>query len=178
MPLGLFELFRAWVDEVGRLVEWSRAQGEGPVGVGGVSLGSQCSQLVATAAAHWPQRFQPDALLLVATSTSAAYDGELIRAVGLTRWLRRVGWSDAIRQHWMRKLEPSGPPVMSPEKIIFVLGSADTVTPFAEGKALAEMWNVPAENLFIRRRGHFSLSIGLESDAPPIARFLDVLGSS
>ena len=175
VPLGLFELFRAWVDEIARLISWSKEQGDGPVAIGGVSLGSQCSQLVGTAAVHWPPEFRPDALLLVATSTSAAYDGELIRSVGLTRWLRRVGWSDEAREHWMRKLEPGGPPVMSPDKIVFVLGSADKVTPFAEGKALANQWDIPRENIFIRRRGHFSLSLGLESDQPPLQRFTKIL---
>ena len=51
-----------------------------------------------------------------------------------------------------------------------LLGRTDDVTPFADGRALAARWRVPAENLFLPRRGHFSAAVGLLHDPAPLRR--------
>ena len=64
---------------------------------------------------------------------------------------------------------------MAPENIITVLGSRDTVTPYASGKALIDDWRVPAENRFIWRRGHFSVPLRMIRDDAPLIRLRDLL---
>jgi hypothetical protein len=50
----------------------------------------------------------------------------------------------------------------------------DDLTPYAGGLALARQWGLPAENLFLRHQGHFSVVIGLAPDPAPLHR-LDTL---
>ena len=59
---------------------------------------------------------------------------------------------------------------MAPENIVTVLGSLDTVTPYATGKALIDEWRVPAENRFIWRRGHFSVPLQMMRNRAPLER--------
>ena len=54
--------------------------------------------------------------------------------------------------------------------MILVLGRRDTVTPFAEGAALARRWKVAPENLFLWRGGHFTTPLGLLRDPAPLER--------
>jgi hypothetical protein len=56
-----------------------------------------------------------------------------------------------------------------------LIGTSDTVTPGAGGMALAQRWGLPAENLFLRDQGHFSVALGLERDAAPLARLAAIL---
>jgi hypothetical protein len=55
------------------------------------------------------------------------------------------------------------------------LGDVDTVTPYPGGRALAETWGIPAENLFVTHRGHFSASLGLCRDSGPLDRLCSIL---
>ena len=48
-PLGFIALFQAWVAEVAALIAWARQTSDGPVAVGGVSLGALAAQMVAMA---------------------------------------------------------------------------------------------------------------------------------
>jgi hypothetical protein len=64
---------------------------------------------------------------------------------------------------------------MAPERIVMVLGEADDLTPFAGGSALARRWQIPAENLFLRPQGHFSVALGLLCDPAPIDRLLAIV---
>jgi len=64
---------------------------------------------------------------------------------------------------------------MSPKKVDMLLGSADRVTPFLGGIALAKRWKVPDTNLFICKQGHFCGALGLSHDAAPLQRFADLL---
>ena len=57
-----------------------------------------------------------------------------------------------------------------------MLASADDVTPFLGGVALADQWEVPTANRFIWKRGHFSTGLGIGADAGPIRRLLQVMG--
>ena len=56
--------------------------------------------------------------------------------------------------------------------IVMVLGMRDDVTPYARGAAMAERWGVPADNLFRRDQGHFSVPVGLMSDPEPLTRLV------
>lgn len=177
-PLGLMELFRAWAAEIAVLTAWARDQGSPRVGLSGVSLGSLTSQMVAVASAHWPGAQRLDALLLVATTgdmMTLAESGSLSRALGLWPAMVAAGWTHTALEHWRPLLEPAAAAGLPPERIFMLLGAADDLTPFAGGLDLARRWAVPPENLFRRRQGHFSVSLGLARDAAPLARIRRVL---
>lgn len=177
-PEGFRRLFAAWGADVAVLVDWARRSGSGRVALGGVSLGALTSQLTAVAAAAWPERLRPDALILVATSgdlLDIALGGSLSQAVGFGSALHRAGWSDADLARYVPLLEPRGDPVMPADHVVMTLGEADTVTPFAGGLALARRWAVPPENLFIRRQGHFSVSLDLSRQPQPLNRLIEIL---
>jgi pimeloyl-ACP methyl ester carboxylesterase len=177
-PLGMLDLFDAWVGEVSGLIAWARATSRGPVAVGGISLGALTSQLVATAAAHWPAALRPDALLLVGTTcdvVDAAVSGGLGRALGVGDRLSEGSWTPQAMQRWRPLLEPQGAPVMAPDAIVMVIGTSDEVTPFDGGLALARRWQLPEDNLFLRRQGHFSVALGLEHDSAPLDRLAAIL---
>ena len=176
--LGMLDLFLAWVGEIARLVAWARATSRGPVAVGGISLGALTSQLVAAVAGHWPAVMQPDALMLVGTTgdvVDAAMTGGLGRALGVVERLASQSWTAAALRRWAPLLEPQAPPIMPPESIVMVIGTSDSVTPFDGGVALAQRWHLPAENLFLRRQGHFSVALGLEHDTAPLDRVVAIL---
>jgi hypothetical protein len=116
---------------------------------------------------------QPDFLFLVATGGSmrqVAVDSELAKVFGLDDALRAAGWTDAALDRLRPLTDPLGPPVMAPEHIVMVLGSEDSVTHFDEGRDLATRWRVPAENLFVRKQGHFSVPVGVLNDDAPLRR--------
>jgi hypothetical protein len=173
-PDGLLTCFQAWVAETAVLTGWARNAGSATVAVGGYSLGALTSQLVASAGRFWPENLRADALFLVTTTGRALgiVDGSLARSIGLAAELGRTSWTRAELERWLPLLEPHEPPVMSPRRIVMILGEADDLTPFAGGIALARQWNVPPENLFLRRQGHFSAALGLLSDPAPIERLL------
>ncbi len=150
----------------------------GPVAIGGVSLGALSSQLATVAAKQWPAHMQPDGLLLVATNGEIAETlstNSLARAIGLPEELAEHGWTDAAVSPWRPLAEPRGEPAVAPERIIMVLGTEDSVAPFAGGLALAERWGVPAENRFVSRRGHFSTGLSLGADSRPLQRLFEAM---
>jgi len=173
-PDGLLTCFQAWVAETAVLTGWARNAGSANVAVGGYSLGALTSQLVASAGRIWPENLRAGALFLVTTTGRALgiVDGSLARGIGLAAELGRTDWTRAELERWLPLLEPQGPPVMSPRRIVMILGEADDLTPFADGFALAHQWNVPPENLFLRRQGHFSAALGLLSNPAPIERLI------
>jgi len=179
-PMGLLDLFEAWVSEVAVLIGWARATSTGPVALSGFSLGALTAQVAAAAARHWPEELRPDALLLMATSgnfVDLSLEGSLGRALDARTQLELQDWTEQGLQRWAPLLEPQGEPAVKRENIVMVIGTSDDVTPFCGGLALAERWGIGAENLFLRPHGHFSLSLGLEYDAEPISRLLAVLRS-
>lgn len=178
-PLGLLDLFEAWVSEVATLIGWARATSRGPVALSGFSMGALTSQVLAVAARHWPEPLCPDALLLMATSgnfVDLSLEGSLGRALDAKGQLERESWTVEALRRWAPLLEPHGAPAVPSENIVMVIGTGDDVTPFPGGLALAERWGIRPENLFTRPHGHFSLSLGIEYDAEPLARLLAVLG--
>jgi pimeloyl-ACP methyl ester carboxylesterase len=177
-PLGLLDLFAAWIGEVAQLVAWARATSRGPVAIGGISMGALTTQLAATHAASWPKEMQPDAMLLIGTTgdvVGAALSGGLGRALGVADRLAALSWSPPAMQRWAPLLDPQATPVMPPEAIVMLIGTSDTVTPGVGGMALARRWRLPAKNLFLRPQGHFSVALGLERDAAPLTRLAAIL---
>lgn len=177
-PLGFADLFAAWVGEAAQLIGWARETSRGPVAVGGLSLGAFTAQLVATVAARWPAALRPDALILLATTervVEAATEGSLARSLGIGRKLAETGWTREALNRWRPLVAPLGAPVMEPARIIILTGEHDNVTPPAGALSLARRWHVPADNLFLRRQGHFSVALGLQRDAAPLTRLADLL---
>jgi pimeloyl-ACP methyl ester carboxylesterase len=180
-PLGMLDLFQAWVAEVACLIAWARATSRGPVALGGVSLGALTSQLLAVAAGHWRAELQPDALLLVATSGAVldiAQDGSLSRAVELQPRIEAAGWTPEALARWVPLLQPTGRPAMGSERVVMLIGERDDLTQHAGGLALARAWGLPEANLFTRRQGHFSVSLGLLRDKAPLERLTEILGAA
>ena len=176
--LGLLDAFQASLFEVAVLSRWARERGSPTVVLSGVSLGSLTAQLTATACRAWPVDMQPDILFLIATSgsmTDIAFDGSLAKSLGIPKRLAEAGWTKEALDPWLALLEPHGPPVMAPERIVMVLGEADDLTPYAGGSALARRWQIPAENLCLRPQGHFSVALGLLCDPAPIDRLLAIV---
>ncbi len=170
-PMGLLDIFAAWVAETSAWLAWARRSSRGPVAIGGISLGALTSQIVLTAARGWPAAQRPDAALVVAGSgdiLATGYDGALPRALGLHRQLADHGWTREAVAHWRPLLEPSGPPAVAPDRILMLLGSADEITPFETGQRLARDWGVPDGNLMVRNQGHFTLDLGLLVDPSPL----------
>ncbi len=177
-PLGFIELFEAWVAEVAVLIGWARQTSNAPVAIAGLSLGALTGQLVATAARAWPERLRPDAVYLTATSgdvVETVLHGSIARALGAERALRDHGWSRADIERWRPVLEPRGPPAVPPDRIVMVLGAADTLTPYAGGAALAAAWDVPPRNLFVRRQGHFTVGLEAYNDPAPMRRLAEIV---
>lgn len=181
-PLGLLDYMRAHVTEIGLLIAWARALDDRlPVAAGGVSLGALTAQRVAVAAAQWPARNRPDGLLLVTPSRSVetvVFDGALTRALGINQALASAGWDEDAVAPWRPLLDPEGAPVVDPARTVMILGEVDRVTPYADGRALAEAWGVPPENVFTGPRGHFTtaLAVSLNRDPRALARFAEVMG--
>jgi hypothetical protein len=176
--LGMLDAFQAALAEIAVLTRWARDRGSRTVTLSGVSLGSLTAQLASTACREWPREMQPDILFLVATSgslTDVAFDGSLAKSLGIPQRLAAAGWTSEAVDPWLALLEPHGRPVVTADRIVMVLGEADDLTPFAGGSALARRWQIPAENLFLRRQGHFSVALGLLCDPAPIDRLLAII---
>ena len=177
-PLGFLDLFQAWVSEVAVVIDWARRTSAGPVAVGGVSLGALTSQLVLSAAVHWPAQLRPDAGLLIAGTGNildVAFRGALSRSLHVATVLDQSGWRPEAVRPWLPLLEPGGVPAVPPERIVSVLGRYDTVCPFVGGLALARRWRLPDANVFVRPQGHFSVSLSLGRLPQPLRRLEAIL---
>lgn len=173
--MGVLDYFHLHVREIGRLTAWAHETADGPVAIGGISLGALTTQLTASVSVHWPSEMQADALMLIVPSPSmidVLYDGSLTSRLTVPQVLAEKGWTRDTLECWRPLREPTDTTVMAPDRIVMVLGSADDVTPFATGKELAERWRVSAENMFVRRQGHFSATFGLSRDPAPLQRLI------
>ena len=136
------------------------------------------AQLAAVHMRDWPAVMRADALLLVGTSDRLdriAFESALTAVLGLPDALCAKGWTAEALRGFGALTNPEGVPAIAPESIFVVLGTADDVTPFDGGVALAERWRVPPVNQFRRPQGHFSLSPGLIPDNAPLLRFAEHL---
>jgi len=179
-PLGALDLFTSAVQEWAVLMHWCRQVTDGPVAIGGTSLGAMTAQLVADKSRHWPQHLHPDALLLITHCgriEDAVVNGSLARVWGIAKRTESVGWTPEKIARYAPLIDTFGPPVMPPETIVSVLGAHDDVTPFDSGRALIDGWSVPEQNQFIWRCGHFSVPLAMLRDQAPLRRFSDILKS-
>jgi hypothetical protein len=177
-PASGLDMFRSLSRELAVLVGWARSRGEGRVAIGGTSMGALAGQLAASHAVNWPAALRPDVLFLVTTSADMAelsWDSSLSRALGIPRALTAAGWTRDDMARWSFVLEPLPTVPMPPRDVIMLLGRRDTVTPYRSGLALAQSWRVPEDNLFCRRQGHFSASLGLLRDPAPYERLVQRL---
>lgn len=179
-PLGGLQAFTGALREWGVLIDWARQTSKGPVAVGGSSLGAQMSMLLADISRDWPTPLQPEAMLLL---THAGNQQDALLKGGLAQvWKSREamiakGWTSESAGKYMPVLDPDWgiPPVMPPQNIVSVLGRYDHVTPFDSGHALLDAWQVPAENRFVWRRGHFSVPMTMIRDVRPLRRFVEIM---
>ena len=170
---GLADYFAAHVVEVGRLIAWARKTYGKPVAVAGVSLGALTAQLVVSAANHWPKESQPDAALLLTTNDSlvdVTYNGSLATGTGFTSALSQAGWTRERMERFCSLVEPAEA-AMPPERIICVLGTDDTVTPYRGGQRLVQRWAIPEANVFHWPGGHFTTAFSVLRDPRPVHRF-------
>ncbi len=177
-PCGPIDHFSAAILEWAVLIDWCRSTSTGPVAVGGSSLGSMTAHLVADRAKHWPERFHPDAMILITHSRGvgdAMYRGRLSRVWGVQNQTAAAGWTPETTQKLMTLLETHGPTVVAPENVVSVLGYLDDVTPYDAGVALLDEWRVPPDNRFDWRRGHFSVPITMMRDHAPLVVFRKIL---
>jgi hypothetical protein len=180
-PEGYLDYLQTWVAEAAQLIRWARATSTGPVLIGGLSLGALTAQIIGTVAAWWPRELQADAMFLVATSgdmVEVGFEGAFAQGFGLGEKLHEHGWTHDKLVDYRTLMEPQGPPVMPPERVVMLLGRKDAVTPYSGGLALARQWHLPAENVFVRNRGHFSTPLGLHQDPSPLHRAVEVLRAS
>jgi pimeloyl-ACP methyl ester carboxylesterase len=177
-PSGFLDLFEAWVAESALWIGWAREHFDAPVALGGVSLGALTAQIALSAAARWPDRSRPDAAILITTTreiSELAFDGSLAAKLSLKDKMVSVGWDRDELASLAGLLGPLDVPELASKNIVLALGEVDTVTPYAGGLALAETWDIPADNLFVTHRGHFSASLGLCRDSGPLDRLSSIL---
>jgi len=179
-PLSAVQHFREAAIDIATIVTWCKSQGQGKVGIGGVSLGALSVQVAASRWDRWPAEAKADALMLVTTTeevSSLPLQSSLARAAGLDSLLRRAGWSEIEMAVLAPLTDASAEPPLDPAKIVLLLGEQDDLTPISGGRLLAQKWRIPAENLFLRNQGHFSAAIGLNAKPEPFVRIVEILGA-
>ena len=175
---GLLDYLHAHVRELGIYTRWVRENIGGLVAVGGVSLGALSAQVVVTAARDWPEIYRPDVFFLVTPSPSikaVAFEGRLTRSLGLTEAVLAHGWTPDNLDHWAPLMEPLGHPSVDPERLIFIVGNADDITPAHAAKIFIDRWRLPEFNRFIRPQGHFTTALGIMRDPAPLGRLADIM---
>ncbi|WP_342643265.1 alpha/beta fold hydrolase [Rhodoligotrophos ferricapiens] len=177
MPLTAFTGLISAVLEWAILLRWAKATSTGPVAVGGISLGALTAQMVATKSQYWPRAFWPDALFLITHCASLwhVFLGELIDIWGGRELVREAGWDFEAMSPFLAVTDPWEEPTVPPDLIVALNGRDDEITPYLSAAHLLDRWQVPPENRFTWRRGHFSVPLGLIREQAPIERFNGVL---
>ncbi|TXH35921.1 MAG: alpha/beta fold hydrolase [Rhodospirillaceae bacterium] len=161
---GIRHLLQASAEAVA-MIAWCRAAGSPKVALAGSSLGAMTAQLAAARVIESDLEIaRPDHLLLVTPTgnlADLAFTSSLAVAAGLDRMVQDAGWTPELFQRWSTLVEPPEEPPIDPAAISMVLGTTDTVTPYEDGLALAQRWQVPDNNLVIAGRGHFTSSIAM-----------------
>ena len=177
-PLGILDTCTAAVSERAVLIDWCRRNSDGPVTLGGSSLGALLAQIVSGQAKNWPDHLCPDALLLImhcSRMEDALIHGSIAKLFGALDAKHERGWSVANVAEYLQALDPPAQPSVDPVNIVSVLGEADQATPFAGGLELLDRWQLPPENRFIWPQGHFSLPIALTRNDAPLRRFHQIV---
>ncbi len=177
-PTGALIAFTAALQEWAVLADWARRNSTGPLCFGGTSLGAQMAQLAAKQSRDWPERLRPDALLLLThcgSLSEAVLHGSLAEIFGTTNDVMAKGWTPERAGAYLSLLDPGPEAPIAPDRIVSVIGSRDRVTPFTSGEPLVRGWRLPAENLFILDRGHFSVPMTLIRNGAPLRRFAEIV---
>jgi len=177
-PTGMFDFMAAQHKEWAVLIDWSRKTSSGPVAIGGSSLGAQSAKSIAMRAGAWPARLQPDALLAIIHTqhmAQTALNSSLSDIWNLSGVLREQGWRRELAERWLLRLDPLQMPCMPANNIISVTGQHDNVTFEASAQHQLRYWQVPKENCFSYRRGHFSIPLGMLRDTAPLLKLREVL---
>ncbi len=179
-PGGPVYLFEAQLRELAILTKWCRSRFGTPVAIGGLSMGAMTAQLAAYRANAWPLEMQPDALFLAANSEDmweVCFDGRVGKRAGVADSVRAAGWSDDALGRVRQLTNPIGLPVMPPDRIVVKLGLADDVMPYSSGASLVERWRVPAQNVFERNQGHFTVPMSMVRNPRAFRRLASILHS-
>lgn len=174
----MFDFIAAQHQEWATLIDWCRSNSSGPVAIGGSSLGAQSAKAIAMNASNWHERLQADALLVITHSqhmAEAALDGALSDIWNFGDALRAAGWNQELEKNWLRRLDPAQSACMKGEHMVTVCGTEDTVTPIQSASTQMDAWNVPAENRFTYKRGHFSTPLGMINNNEAILRFAAII---
>lgn len=180
-PLSFTHYLNAHARELASLVAWARAEGEaqGPVLLSGISLGALTVQTLLSKGADWGEAAMvPDGALLITACddfASILEKGRLATDTGLSDSVRAAGWDSDHIDAAALILNPADHPALPGEKIGIVLGTHDVVLPIKTGHALAARWRIPEENIFLRRQGHFSASLGLAQAPEPFLRMMSAI---
>ena len=181
LPNSMFDFVAAQHQEWATIINWARQTSDGPVAIGGSSLGAQAAKAIAVRACNWPDHLRPDVLLAIAHSQhmyETALHSSLSDIWNLGSAMRASGWHRDTELFWLEKLDPLGKPCMPGERIVSVIGDRDTVTPTTLVSGQLDLWEVPAENRFHFNRGHFTVPLGLIHDNTPLLAFADILRRS
>lgn len=179
-PFGALDAFTGALQEWAVIADWAQRTSSGPILMGGTSLGAQMAQLVAGHARSWPEKLRPQALLLITHCGSmqeAVLHGAIPEIFGTLDDLTNKGWTPETMAPYLRLLDPSPEAPLDASRIVSVLGRYDRVTPFPSGEALVQRWQLPAENLFILDRGHFSVPMTLIRNSKPLQRFTEIVAA-
>ena len=179
-PLGPLHAFSGAMREWSVLIDYARSTSKGRVAIGGSSLGAQMSMLYADISRDWSKHLRPDAMLLITHSGNqqdALLKGALAQVWKSREAMIKKGWDGESAGKYLPLLDPNLdlPPVMPPQNIVSVLGNRDHVTPFESGLNLLNTWQVPQQNRFIWRRGHFSVPMTMIRDTSPLKRFHEIM---
>ena len=177
-PLGILDTFTASVVERAVLMDWCRHTSDGPVTMGGSSLGALIAQLVAGRSQHWSRHLIPDALLLIMHCSKiedALIHGSIAKLFAALEAKHERGWSVATVAAYLGALDPPSQPGINADNIVSILGRHDAATPFVGGLELIDRWQLPPQNRFIWPQGHFSLPIALTRNDAPLRHFQQIV---
>ena len=122
---------------------------------------------------------KPDNLLITHTGdlSDAVINGALSTLWARPAEVKARGWTEDMARVYFSLMNPVRPPVMAPDRIVSVLGRRDVILPFAGGQRLVERWGLPAENVFIWDRGHFSVPLTMIRNDGPLQRLRQIVAA-
>ncbi|MBI1926436.1 alpha/beta hydrolase family protein [Candidatus Poribacteria bacterium] len=158
VPVSLFLLHAAQVQETAVTIQWARSSGASVVAVGGISLGGVVAQQVAGWCGTWPELMRPDIVFLGATCNridQVVLNGELSQSLGVNKAIRAAGWTEAGLENLRIVLDPPSKPGIPPDRILGVLGCWDTAMPYQFAMEMLREWEIPDENITTWQVSHF-----------------------
>ncbi|MBL8687192.1 MAG: hypothetical protein JNK86_06995 [Alphaproteobacteria bacterium] len=169
-PQGILKFLQQQNQEIAWLISYARQLSQGPVALGGTSLGAISSLFYVTSwQSHHKQ--QPDILYLSAPDPDPlllAYDSMLCQQSGLSQALRKYGWNQERLRLYQTQIGQCYVAPLDPANIIINIAQYDTVTSPVRAQQLVFNWKIPKRNIFLRRQGHFTLQLGLLAESQPL----------